>query len=103
MADRSTYYRHTFWAHQTTTEDLVFTVWVEPQDLDHGFDESFMRNFSGYMRDCEESKVAPSIFQILLFLYDSDVVLTPPFWLPIWFLKGMHHVIAYWVGVYVLG
>ncbi|KAF3763872.1 hypothetical protein M406DRAFT_323355 [Cryphonectria parasitica EP155] len=95
--------RHTFWTHATSQEDVVFKVWVEPQDLDHGFDESFMRNFSGYLRDCERDKLAPSLFQILLFLYDADIVLTPPFWLPLWFLVSLHHVLAYWVGAGLLG
>lgn len=95
--------RHTFWTHASSTEDLVFTVWVEPQGLDHGFDESFMRNFTGYLRDCERHKVAPSIFQILLFLYHSDIVLTPPFWTPVWLLVLLHHFLAYWVGAGLLG
>lgn len=76
---------------------------MEPQGLDHGLDESFMRNFAGYLSDCEKHKIAPSIFQILLFLYDADIVLTPPFWLPIWFLMGLHHVFAYWIGANILG
>lgn len=95
--------RHKFWAHASGSEDLVFKVWVEPQDADFGFDESFMRNFSGYLRDCEREGMGPSLFQMLLFLYHSDMVLTPPFWMPIWFLVGLHHVLAYWVGAGILG
>lgn len=76
---------------------------MEPQGLDRGFDESFMRNFTGYLRDCERKKMAPSIFQILLFLYHSDIVLTPPFWVPVWFLVLLHHFFAYWVGAGLLG
>lgn len=96
-------FRHTFWAHATGTEDLIFKVWVEPQDLDNGFDEAFMRNFSGYLNDCHKQGLAPSVFQILLFLYEADIVLTPPFWLPLAFLMGLHHVMAYWVGAALLG
>lgn len=62
-----------------------------------------MRNFSSYLKDCEKDGMAPSIFQMLLFLYHSDMVLTPPFWMPIWFLVGLHHVLAYWVGAGLLG
>lgn len=62
-----------------------------------------MRNFTGYMRDCERHKVAPSVFQLLLFLYHSDMVLTPPFWTPVWFLVALHHFFAYWVGAGLLG
>lgn len=95
--------RHRFWAHASSKEDLIFKVWVEPQDADFGFDEDFMRNFSSYLKDCEKYGMAPSIFQMLLFLYHSDMVLTPPFWMPIWFLVGLHHVLAYWVGAGLLG
>jgi hypothetical protein len=62
-----------------------------------------MRNFTGYLRDCERHKVAPSLFQILLFLYHSDMVLTPPFWTPVWLLVLLHHFLAYWVGAGLLG
>lgn len=62
-----------------------------------------MRNLGGYVNDCEKHKVAPSIFQVLLFLYDADIVATPPFWLPISVLMGFHHVLAYWVGAALLG
>jgi hypothetical protein len=95
--------RHRFWAHASTKEDLVFKVWVDPQDVDYGFDENFMRNISSYTRDCERENVAPSIFQILLFMYHSEIVLTPPFWLPLWILVGLHHVSAYWIGAGLLG
>lgn len=96
--------RHTFWAHATgTQDDLIFNVWVEPQDLAHGFDEAMMRNFRGYLNDCDKQGLAPSLFQLLLFLYDADIVLTPPFWLPISLLVGLHHVVAYWIGAVLLG
>lgn len=62
-----------------------------------------MRNITGYVRDCERYGVAPSIFQILLFMYHSDIVLTPPFWTPLWLLVVLHHVLAYWVGARLLG
>lgn len=62
-----------------------------------------MRNISGYTRDCEKAKISPSLFQILLFLYDADIVITPPFWTPIIFLVALQHVLAYWVGAGLLG
>ncbi|PSR88629.1 major facilitator superfamily domain-containing protein [Coniella lustricola] len=95
--------RHKFWFHATSDQDLIFNVCVDPEGLDHGFDESFMRNLQGYNRDCAKHGIPPSLFQILLFLYDSDVVITPPFWTPIWLLKGLHHVFAYWIGAGLLG
>lgn len=95
--------RHRFWVHSSSKEDVVFKVWVEPQDMEYGFDESFVRNLSSYVRDCEREKIAPSIFQIILILYHSEIVITPPFWLPIWLLVGIHHVLAYWIGAGLLG
>ncbi|KAG8158053.1 hypothetical protein KVR01_011814 [Diaporthe batatas] len=95
--------RHRFWAHESSTEDLIVTFWFEPQGLDHGVDESFMRNVTGYVRDCERHRMAPSVFQIMLFMYHSDMVLTPPFWTPVWLLVALHHVLAYWVGAGLLG
>lgn len=62
-----------------------------------------MRNFTGYLNDCEKHHLAPSIFQLVLFLYDADMVLTPPFWVPLWILMGLHHLLGYWVGLYLLG
>lgn len=95
--------RHAFWCHESCSEDLIFKVWLTPENLDHGLDEKFMRNFDGYLVDCEKAKVAPSLFQLLLFLYDADIVLTPPFWVPLFFLKSVHHVLAHWVGHRLLG
>ncbi|KAL9131585.1 MAG: hypothetical protein Q9175_006728 [Cornicularia normoerica] len=95
--------RHRFWAHAAGTEDLVFKCWVHPQDLDHSFDESFLRNFVGYMRDCQKANMAPSLFQIVLFGYDSATVSCPPFWVPIWILVVIHYVLAYWIAAGLLG
>lgn len=62
-----------------------------------------MRNINGYLRDCKKHNLAPSPFQMILFMYDADMVLTPPFWVPIWLLMGLHHLLAFWVGGRILG
>ncbi|RDA83524.1 hypothetical protein CP532_4158 [Ophiocordyceps camponoti-leonardi (nom. inval.)] len=95
--------RHRFWAHASSQEDLVFQVWAEPQDLDHSFDENFLRNFVGYHRDCQEANIKPSIFQIILLSYNSATVATPPFWMPLWILRLFHYLLAYWIGAALLG
>merc|ERR1711939_89 len=95
--------RHTFWCHKTCTEDLVFKVWVTPEDIDYGLDERFLRNFTSYLADCDKSKASPSLFQLLLFLYNAGIVLTPPFWVPQAVLKAIHHACAYWIGQRLLG
>lgn len=95
--------RHRFWAHASGTKDLVFKCWVHPQDLDHSFDESFLRNFVGYIRDCQKAKIEPSIFQLVLLGYNSATVSCPPFWVPIWILTAIHYVLAYWIAAGLLG
>jgi hypothetical protein len=114
--------RHAFFPHPSSGEDLVFNVWVTPEtgsvclpshstkfpsrqvkEIDAGLDENFLRNFSTYLMDCEREGLAPSLFQLLVFLWHADVVLTPPFWLPLVFLKALHYVLAYLVGELLLG
>ncbi|KAF2177778.1 hypothetical protein K469DRAFT_719540 [Zopfia rhizophila CBS 207.26] len=95
--------RHRFWAHPSGTEDLIFNVWTEPQEIDHSFDINFLRNFIGYLADCTRQNIKPSFFQVVLICYDAGTVLTPGFWVPLWFLKLLHYVAAYWVAVGILG
>jgi len=94
---------HRFWAHSSGKDNLVFKVWAKPQDLDHSFDENFLRNFVGYQRDCEREGINPSTFQLILMSYNSATIATPPFWMPIWILKMVHYVLAYWVAAALLG
>jgi len=95
--------RHRFWAHASGTEDLVFKVWLHPQDLDHIFDENFLRNFVGYIRDCKKANMAPSVFQIMLFGYNSASIFCPPFWVPIWILRAIYYVLSYGIAAGLLG
>ncbi|KAF4953188.1 hypothetical protein FGADI_6163 [Fusarium gaditjirri] len=69
---------HRFWAEAPVTEDLVFRVWAEPQNLDRGFDEAFLRNYLGYLRDCEDQDIQPSVFQLALLGWSGDTLLSPP-------------------------
>ncbi|KAK0622038.1 hypothetical protein B0T17DRAFT_618402 [Bombardia bombarda] len=96
--------RHRFWPHSSNTDqNLVFKVWAEPQDLDLGFDESYLRAGLGYLRDCQREGMEPSVFQLALLGCSSETVLTPSFWMPIWLLKGVHHALAYWIAKPLLG
>ncbi|KAK9899540.1 hypothetical protein P389DRAFT_207207 [Cystobasidium minutum MCA 4210] len=95
--------RHTFWVHESSTEDCSFIVWVKPQHVKNGLDEGFLRNFAGYLSDCDRDGLRPSVFQLLVFLWDANIVLTPPFWMPLVILKGLHQVLATYVGQYLLG
>ncbi|KAF5656999.1 short-chain dehydrogenase reductase family [Fusarium circinatum] len=67
-----------FWAEAPVTANLVFRVWAEPQNLDRGFDEAFLRNYLGYLRDCEDQNIQPSVFQLALLGWNGDTLLSPP-------------------------
>ncbi|KAI1807186.1 hypothetical protein F4811DRAFT_40573 [Daldinia bambusicola] len=96
--------RHRFWAHSPVRENLVIKVWAEPQDLGHTFDESFLRNGVGYLRNCQQQNMEPSIFQMALLGWSSDIIfVTPPFWVPLWILKLVQYVIGFIIGQFLLG
>ncbi|KAF5620205.1 ankyrin repeat domain protein [Fusarium sp. NRRL 52700] len=95
--------RHRFWAEAPVTEDLVFRVWAEPQNLNRGFDEAFLRNYLGFLRDCEDQNIQPSIFQLALLGWGGDTLLSPPFWVPLWILRLFHFILAHLVGRLLLG
>ncbi|KAK4238364.1 hypothetical protein C8A03DRAFT_43878 [Achaetomium macrosporum] len=99
--------RHRFWADSSinsTHGDLVFTVWAEPQDVERGFDENFLRNIVGYLRDCAQQSITPSLFQIALFGWAGDTLLIcPPFYVPLWMLKAAQYVAGHVVGYHLLG
>lgn len=96
-------HRHRFWAHESGDEDLIFHVWAEPQDIDHSFDQNFLRNFQGYLADCQRAGLQPSFFQIVLTLYEAATILTPDFWIPLWLLKLVTYIIAHWIARIFLG
>ncbi|KAK3995688.1 hypothetical protein QBC44DRAFT_233523 [Cladorrhinum sp. PSN332] len=99
--------RHRFWAHSSindTKEDLVFKVWAEPQPMERGFDESFLRNCVGYMRDCAQQGIQPSPFALVLIGSASGTVFVcPPFYVPLWILKSVQYVLGDLIGRRILG
>ncbi|KAK1950780.1 hypothetical protein LY78DRAFT_732341 [Colletotrichum sublineola] len=97
--------RHRFWSHKSATEDLVFSVWLDPcKDSDYILDVNFLRNLSGYIDDCLKAGVKPSVLQIILFTEHASSLLCPPFlnWMPVWLLIPVHRGIA-WFAEIVLG
>jgi mannose-6-phosphate isomerase-like protein (cupin superfamily) len=56
--------RHRFFSHPSATEDLKVKITLNPEDLEKRLDENFLRNFWGYMGDCETHKIQPSPFQM---------------------------------------
>ena len=97
--------RHRFWFHKSSTETLVFSVWLDPcKDNDYILDVNFLRNLSGYVDDCLKAGLAPSVLQIILFTENASSILCPPFlnWMPVWLLLRVHRGLA-WYGENVLG
>ncbi|KAI3327607.1 hypothetical protein HD806DRAFT_483354 [Xylariaceae sp. AK1471] len=95
--------RHRFWSDQSATESLVFRGWTDPYDEDYILDISFLRNLQGYLADCHRESLQPSPWQLILFAYNASTVLTPPFWVPLWFLRATHYVLAIGVASSLLG
>lgn len=58
------------------TEPLVLDIELDPQN--HEGEQSFFRNFFGYLDDCKKHKAAPSIFQLMVFLHAADTPLALP-------------------------
>jgi len=75
-----------------------------PQDVDRGFDENYLRNILGYLRDCQQQNIDVSIFQMALLGWSSDTLfICPPFWVPLWFLKLTQYVTGHVIGHRLLG
>lgn len=60
----------------SSTEPLVVDVHLSPIEYEN--EQRFFRNFFGYLDDCKAAKQAPSLFQLMVFLYSSDTPLALP-------------------------
>lgn len=58
------------------TEALVVDVHLAPEAYEA--EQRFFRNFFGYLDDCRRARVAPSPFQLLVFLHAADTPLAVP-------------------------
>ncbi|KAE9968965.1 hypothetical protein EG328_007150 [Venturia inaequalis] len=81
---RKTYHR---FENASETETLVIDIHLSPEDYES--EQRFFRNFFGYLDDCKSAKVAPSLFQLLVFLHAADTPLALP--LP-------NHTLGLWVS-----
>lgn len=78
-------------------------VQLDPKDNDS--EQRFFRNFFGYLDDCKNHKVAPSLFQLIVFLHQADTPLALPLpneWLGIW-ASRLFLIIMAFLGRWVLG
>lgn len=90
---------HNFDMDPTSDDDLVFVACGEPED---GLTEKFFRNFFGYLDDCQKNKICPSIFQLLLFLYNTETFVALPK-LPKFLGKWVSRWIFGYVGGKIIG
>ncbi|KAI9660909.1 MAG: hypothetical protein M1821_009236 [Bathelium mastoideum] len=97
---------HTF-ENASTTENLVLSLRFDPQRWEA--EESFFRNFSGYLEDCRKAKKSPSPIQVMRMLHENDtpVAVPVPSWCPewvgTWVSRAFQVVIAVVIGEYLLG
>jgi hypothetical protein len=66
-----------FWSDPAAGVDLVVHITVRGGP-NPGFDETFVRNFYGYLSSCTMQNIAPNPVQMLTFMYSADVVLEMP-------------------------
>ena len=66
---------HSFDIDPNSNEDLVWVAYVEPED---GLTEKFFRNAFGYLDDCQNKRITPNLFQLLVFLYHDGTFVALP-------------------------
>lgn len=67
---------HTFENASEDGEDLVISVRLDKADFPRT--ESFFRNFSGYLEDCQKAGQEPSIFQLCRLLWEIQCPVVLP-------------------------
>ncbi|TNY18435.1 hypothetical protein DMC30DRAFT_54920 [Rhodotorula diobovata] len=67
---------HTFWSG--SDQDLLMQATTTGGASGAGFDDSFVRNFYGYLSSCVAAGVAPSPFQVFRFLDSAGVAVAAP-------------------------
>lgn len=58
------------------TDSLTLQVRLRPENSAQ--EERLFRNFFGYLDDCTKAKKAPSVFQLMVFLYAADTPIALP-------------------------
>jgi mannose-6-phosphate isomerase-like protein (cupin superfamily) len=79
------------------TEDFVLEIHLTPESYED--EQRFFRNFFGYLDDCKQAKVEPSLFQLLVFLHSADTPLALPLpteWLGRWVSRVFLIAVAGW-------
>ncbi|KAJ7647770.1 hypothetical protein FB45DRAFT_1019982 [Roridomyces roridus] len=84
---------HTFWSDPASGVDLEVNITVRGGP-NPGFDESFVRNFYGYLSSCTMQNIPPNPIQMLTFMYSADVVLE----MPLNIGRVANYTLGNWVG-----
>ncbi|KAF8150447.1 hypothetical protein K438DRAFT_1943584 [Mycena galopus ATCC 62051] len=84
---------HTFWSDPASGVDLDVNITVRGGP-NPGFDETFVRNFYGYLSSCTMQNLAPNPIQMLTFMYSADVILEMPLNLG----RFANYVLGNWLG-----
>lgn len=66
-------------------------------------EESFFRNFFGYIEDCNKSKVSPSVFQLCIWLHAVGAPLGVPIPGPQWFKRAVSRALTTLLGPIIGG
>jgi mannose-6-phosphate isomerase-like protein (cupin superfamily) len=88
---------HTFWLDPESKQDLDVHVTVSPKV---GFNDPFIHNFYGYLSSVTMQGQKPSLFQMLAFLDNADVVLSD---FPLGTGRIANVVLGRWLGRGLLG
>lgn len=91
----------------SSTGRIVVNIRTDSETQLQGVKEQLFRNFFGYLDDCRLSKVAPSLFQLQLFLHTVDgplAIPTPgPDWLKWWVSRLFCLLTGVVIGEWLLG
>jgi len=85
--------------NSSSSEPLIIDFRLDEQVW--AMEESFFRNFFGYLDDCRKAKQEPSIFQLLRFLYSVNGPLAVPCPGPKWIGRQVSWLLAFVAGVVV--
>ncbi|KAJ7189551.1 hypothetical protein GGX14DRAFT_484745 [Mycena pura] len=84
---------HTFWSDPEAGVDLDVNITVRGGP-NPGFDETFVRNFYGYLSSCTMQNIPPHPVQMLTFMYSADVILE----MPLGVGRFANYVVGNWLG-----
>lgn len=86
---------------ENLSEEEPLVLRIRLDERDYPVEERFFRNFFGYIDDCTTAKMAPSVFQLFLFLYGIGTALVIPVPGPRWLRNCISRLVNVLLGVVV--